>query len=198
MKTNFIIVSIVFLNTLFSQSKVNLNNMVEYGGKSYKQNEDEPYTGKVFDLYKSNGKNKLEGYYKNGFRNDNWSWYGEDGEMDSSGNYRNGKKYGQWMEWDGNGNKKREEYFSKGRLVKKTEWIYEPYRSVKSFKYGERNGTWTHWYENGKKWNEGTYRQGKKVGQWTHWYENGQKKYEGRYRNKKKNLLNMFSSPIFR
>ena len=60
-----IIASILFLTTLiFPQSKVNINNLVQYGDKWFKENDDKPYTGRVFDLYKSNGNKKLEGRYK--------------------------------------------------------------------------------------------------------------------------------------
>ena len=66
-KTLLIITSLVFLITIaFSQSKVNINNLVQYGDKMFKENDDKPYAGMVFDLYKSNGNKKLEGRYKDG------------------------------------------------------------------------------------------------------------------------------------
>ena len=66
-QTLFFITSIVFIISLsFSQTKMNINNLVEHGGKMYKPNEYKPYSGKVFDLYKGNGNKKLEGTYKNG------------------------------------------------------------------------------------------------------------------------------------
>ena len=51
-----IIISILFFTTiLFPQSKINKNNLVQYGDKWFKENDDKPYTGRVFDLYKSIG-----------------------------------------------------------------------------------------------------------------------------------------------
>ena len=63
------ITSLVLMTSVsFSQSKVNTNTLVQYGDKMYKINDDKPYTGKVFDLHKSNGNKKMEGYYKDGLR----------------------------------------------------------------------------------------------------------------------------------
>jgi hypothetical protein len=67
------ITSLVLMTSVsFSQSKVNTNNLVQYGDKMYKINDDKPYTGKVFDLHKSNGNKKMEGYYKDGLRYRRW------------------------------------------------------------------------------------------------------------------------------
>ena len=56
------ITSLVLMTSVsFSQSKVNTNTLVQYGDKMYKINDDKPYTGKVFDLHKSNGNKKMEG-----------------------------------------------------------------------------------------------------------------------------------------
>ena len=56
MKTKILfITSLVLITSVsFSQSKVNINNLVQYGDKMFKVDDDKPYTGKVFDLYKSN------------------------------------------------------------------------------------------------------------------------------------------------
>ena len=76
-----IITSILFFTTLiFPQSKVNKNNLVQYGDKWFKENDDKPYTGRVFDLYKSNGNKKLEGRYKDGLMNGKWIWWYENGQ----------------------------------------------------------------------------------------------------------------------
>ena len=76
----------------FSQSKVNINNLSDYGGKMFKENDDKPYTGLVFDLYRTTGNKSLEGRYKDGLRNGKWSWWNEDNKMDSSGTYKDGKQ----------------------------------------------------------------------------------------------------------
>jgi len=52
-KTLLIIASLLFItSTVFSQYKVNVNSLKEYGGKAFKVDDDKPYTGKVFGLDK--------------------------------------------------------------------------------------------------------------------------------------------------
>ena len=52
------LLSVLFLSFGFSQEKVNVNNLVQYGQKWFKQNDDEPFTGLVFDIDKTTG-NKI-------------------------------------------------------------------------------------------------------------------------------------------
>ena len=80
MKRTILFIFSFFISIGFSQSRVNINVLIEYDGKMYKPDENEPYTGKVFNLYKSNGNKKVEGYYKDGLRNRKWEWWSEDGE----------------------------------------------------------------------------------------------------------------------
>ena len=75
-KTLLIIASLLFItSTVFPQSKVNVNSLKEYGGKAFKVYDDVPYTGRVFDLNESNGKKTLQGQYKNGLKNGEWTYY---------------------------------------------------------------------------------------------------------------------------
>ena len=53
MKKLFLIVFLLLLSVGMSQDKVNINNLVQYGEKMFEENDDKPYTGKVFDLDKS-------------------------------------------------------------------------------------------------------------------------------------------------
>ena len=39
----------------FGQNKVNINNLVQYGDKMFKENDDKLYTGMVCDFSKSTG-----------------------------------------------------------------------------------------------------------------------------------------------
>ena len=39
----------------------------------FKENDDKPYTGRVFDLYRSIGEKKLEGNYRNGLKNEKFT-----------------------------------------------------------------------------------------------------------------------------
>ena len=46
---------ILFISFCFSQDRVNVNNLVKYGEKYFKGNDDRPFNGIVFDLSKSTG-----------------------------------------------------------------------------------------------------------------------------------------------
>jgi len=128
-KTLLIIPLLIFSTTLlFPQSKVNINNLSDYGGKMFNENDDKPYTGLVFDLYRTTGNKSLEGRYKDGLRNGKWSWWNEENKMDSSGTYKDGKKDGKWTYWYENSNKKSEGKFEQGYKI----------------------GNWQFWEENGR------------------------------------------------
>ena len=158
---------------------------IEYGDKMYKTDDDRPYTGKVFDLYKSNGNKKVEGYYKDGLRNRKWEWWSEDGKMDSSGTYKDGKKDGLWTKWYENGQKKEEgNYKDDKKDGFWTEWYENGQISAEGlYKNKKLEGLVTFWHTNGKKKLEGIFKNGEKDKLWTEWYENGQKQSEGTYKD---------------
>ena len=72
---------------------------------TYYKGSDTPYTGKIFNLYKS-GKKEMEANYKDG-KPDGLlsSWY-EDGQKKLEGNYKDGKLDGLAVQWHENGKKK--------------------------------------------------------------------------------------------
>ena len=101
-----IIASILFLTTLiFPQSKVNINNLVQYGDKWFKENDDKPYTGRVFDLYKSNGNKKGEGHFKDGLPNGKFTEWYENGQKREEATYKDGELFSEEC-WDEDGNEK--------------------------------------------------------------------------------------------
>ncbi len=74
-----LITQLILISTVFTQSKMNINNLVQYGEKMYKTNDDKPYKGKVFDLYESTGKKKFEGYFLDGLKNSRWTYWNDKG-----------------------------------------------------------------------------------------------------------------------
>ena len=113
-KTVLLITSLVFITSLsFSQSKVNLKYLDEYGGKKFKQDDDKPFTGIVFNLSKETGNKileskyvkglphgkhvewyndgikKVEGIYKSGMMNGYWTFYYENENVKGEGSYEN-------------------------------------------------------------------------------------------------------------
>jgi len=69
-RTLFFTIALVFIASLsFSQTKVNINNLEEYGGAMFKIDDNKPYSGRVFTLYKNTDNKKLEGLYRDGLKN---------------------------------------------------------------------------------------------------------------------------------
>ena len=67
----------------------------------FKENDDKPYTGLVFDLYRTTGNKSLEGRYKDGLKNGKWEWWSENGK---------------WTYWYENGQKQEEIICKDGKL----------------------------------------------------------------------------------
>jgi len=113
----------LFLSIGISQSKVNVNNLIKYGDKYFKENDDRPFSGIVFDLSKGTGKKILEYKMTNGARNGYYrEWY-PDGSAKIKGRYLNGKRNGPMTYWHDNG---------------------EKYKDVK-YKDGKPDGKWIEW-----------------------------------------------------
>ena len=187
-RTILFITSLVLITSVsFSQSKVNINNLSDYGGKMFKENDDKPYTGLVFDLYRTTGNKSLVGRYKDGLRNGKWSWWNVENKMDSSGTYKDGNQNRKWTYWYENGEKWKEGTYKDGKKHGLwTEWFENGQKkSEGTYKDGERDGLNTYWYENGQKKIEGTWKDGEKDGFWTYFYENGQKYLEKTYKDGK-------------
>ena len=180
MKRLLTISVLLFASLLYSQSKFDINNLIDRGGLKYAPNDDEPYTGKVFDFYE-NGQKKLDGNYRNGLMNGKWTYYHENGQIYVQGRFIDGDgsnlselsgvpfngRTGRWNGWFKNGQKKSEGTYRNGNLI----------------------GKYETWFENGQKWYEGTFKNGELDGVRTEWYENGQKSSEVTYKDGKFNCF---------
>ena len=154
--------------------KLESNNLIDRGGLMYAPNDDKPFTGIVFDFYE-NGEKELDGNYRKGLMNGEWTYYHENGQIHGEGRFIDGDgsnlselsgipfngRSGRWKFWYENGQKE-------------GEGIY---------KDGKEDGLFTYWNENGQKWREGTFKDGELDGKWTVWNENGQKKVEQTYKD---------------
>ena len=175
--TLLIITALLFItSSVIPQSKMNINNLVEYGDKKYAPNDDEPYTGKVFDFYE-NGQKKLNGNYRKGLMNGKWTYYHENGQFHAQGRFIDG---------DGSNPSESSGIPFNGRTGRWTSWHENGQKEAEgTYKSGKRDGKWTTWYENGQKFYEGIYKDGKPNGKGTKWYENGQKMIEDTYKDGK-------------
>ena len=191
---NGLLVQYSYLNKDGSvKEPINGETLIDRGGLLYEVNGQKPYTGKVFDLYKSNGNKKVEGYYRKGIKNGKWTYYTEIGNgkykvkytdgtytvavfTDSLGNDYTGLPITNLTEQDGTYLYQEEDKYDFSKFS----------NIFATIKDGEPDGLFIYWYENGRKRSEETYKDGKEDGLWTSWYENGQKRGEWTYKDGKK------------
>ena len=163
---------ILLFSILHSQSKININDLVELDGKMYKPLSDKLYSGIVYDSYTGTGEKKLEGFYRNGLKNGEWTWWNVFGGIDSTGNFRKGLFYGQWKFYHSNGQLKARGSYRNGDGTNRDEYGLTAHG---------RHGKWTFWHGNGLQASEITYKEGERVGIWISWNEQGQKVWEGTF-----------------
>ena len=199
-----LIVPLLFVGLAWGQSKMDINNLIDRDGLFYAQNQEKPFTGSVFALY-DNGRKKLNGRYKNGIKNGQWTWwnrhggmvrrgsykneltyglwkfYHNNGILKEKGIYKNGIKDGKWINWHENGQKKTEKTYNDGEEYILNEWGEDGDLFVLG-----GNGKVIQWHESGKKISEGTYRDGKEVVrmEWKY-FDNGRKDSERAYKGGK-------------
>ena len=169
--------------------KLDINNLIDRGGVMYAPNDDKPFTGIVFDFYE-NGEKELDGNYRKGLMNGEWTYYHENGQIHGEGRFIDGDgsnlselsgvpfngRTGRWNVWFKNGQKESEGTYKNGKEDGKwTRWYENGQKRVeKNYKDGEEIGS-TDWeyYSNGQKRVERNYKDGKEDGKWTYWYEDG-------------------------
>jgi hypothetical protein len=174
-RTLFFIIALVFIASLsFSQTKVNINNLEEYGGAMFKIDDDKPYSGRVFALYKNTDNKKLEGLYRDGLKNGKWTWWHENGDIYSKGSFRAGLMSGQW-----------EFYYSNSKIM--AVGHYRNGDGTNEDKNGisihGRQSKWAFWHKNGFKSDEQTWKNGKRDGVFTSWHYTGARASEITYIN---------------
>jgi len=194
MKRLLTVTILLFASLLYSQSKFDINNLIDRGGVMYAPNDEKPYTGDVFELYED-GKKKLDGNYRKGLMNGKWTYYHENGQIHGQGRFIDGDggnisqltkaplngRNGVWNFYYESGEKFGKAAYKNGVNVGLlTMWYKNGQKQTEAtMKDGKPDGLTTGWYENGQKSGEGTYKDGKPDGSFTDWYENGQKKQEG-------------------
>ena len=118
------LLSVLFLISLgISQNKVNINNLIKYEDKYFKENDDVPYDGIVFDMSKETGNRILQFRMINGLKNGSYqAWY-EYGISKIKGEYINNDSTGLWTWWYENGQKNEEGTYKDGKGdVLHTKW----------------------------------------------------------------------------
>ncbi len=97
--------------------KLDINNLIDRGGLMYAPNDDEPFTGSVFDFY-DNGQRKFDGRYRKGLMHGKWTYYHENGQKMIEGTYKNLKLDGELTTWFENVQKSLEFNYELGDITK--------------------------------------------------------------------------------
>ena len=148
-KILFITTILVLSSISYSQSKVNVNNLVKYGDKWFKENDDKPYTGNVFKLDKNTGKKLLEGKYRDGLKHGKWNEWYKNGNKGIEGSFYQGIKNNNWTWWNEGGNIDSLVTFKNGLPVKKTFIEYFDNNNEKrksNYVNNKLDGLFTEWY----------------------------------------------------
>jgi antitoxin component YwqK of YwqJK toxin-antitoxin module len=165
------------------QNQADIGQLIKRGDRWFQKNQEQPFTGILFERSKKTDKRILECEYNQGLMNGRYQEWYDDGTIKNSGYYREGQPEDEWSEWYPNGQKSDEITYKNGqRHGVWTEW-YETGEKLYEGTYskGREHGKHIKWYDGGQKAFEYGYHKGEKDGLWMEWYENGQKMYENRY-----------------
>ena len=96
---NHLIISLIFLSVGFCQQNYNADNLNEIDGIFYTKDTSEPYSGRVFSLYK-NGNIESEWTLKNGRLDGLYKLWYKSGKKWLQNTYKDGKLDGLSIYWD--------------------------------------------------------------------------------------------------
>ncbi len=137
----------------------------------------------------------LQSYVK-GVEDGVWQWWDEHGTFIKEGHYKSGLPHGRWTFYYQNGQPSQEGDFAfarkDGRWVS---WYENGGKSLECFyKRDLLEGAWTAWYENGKKREEGQYQTDEKIGRWMSWYEDGTQEAEIEFTDGASRIVNRWDT----
>ena len=97
-----LLVFVLFIFSCAEKPEVHVSKTIIFSGKLYKIDENEPFTGVVFNTY-PNGKREYEGEYKHGVPNGLLIYWFNNGNKMREGKLRNGVPVGRWKEFNMDG-----------------------------------------------------------------------------------------------
>ncbi|OJJ20527.1 hypothetical protein BKI52_18915 [marine bacterium AO1-C] len=121
------------------------------------------FNGKVEDFYLL-GKKRMSGFYLQGKKDGNFTFYYRNGQQEKAGKYKDNKRIGQWKFWYPNGQLKQIIDYSKPEFI-----VLEFYDLAGSKLVDNGNGTWTtSFYANNKPIGtlKAQFKDGKRYGKW--------------------------------
>lgn len=123
-----------------------------------------------------NGNVQTKGFFINGQPDSTWLWYTETGKLSKSGSYKNGLEDGVWLTYHENGTLSDSGSFVGSRMVSLWKSWYDNgnLNQIGSYNRNAQIGLWKTYFENGQLNTEGQMDNGVQSGQWNYYNENGQ------------------------
>jgi antitoxin component YwqK of YwqJK toxin-antitoxin module len=137
-----------------------------------------------------NGKVFIEGQFRKGKQEGEWTYYFDNGQVNRKSSYKNGKPNGSWEINRADGTLQAKRGFKDG--LRDGEWMtYDDTgkkpKSEEHYIAGEPDGVWKTWYPSGQQRQQGSFKNGKRNGASVEFDEKGQKIMEAEYVDNKLN-----------
>jgi antitoxin component YwqK of YwqJK toxin-antitoxin module len=134
--------------------------------------------------YHPNSKPFIEGQFKEGRQEGEWTYYFDNGQVNRKAIYKDGKPDGSWETFRADGTLQAKRSFKDG--LRDGEWItYDDTGKIplieEHYAKGEEDGTWKIYFPNGKIRQQVGFKDGKRQGTSAEWNEKGEKLVEANY-----------------
>ena len=135
--------------------------------------------------YHDNGILQVRGEYLNRERSGNWTWYYNNGKLQTIEYYKNGNQDSAFESYYINGQIRIKGTYSMGKQVGLWEHWYQDGKQeqFENRINGKMDGKAKYWHRNGKLYASGTYKLSIKDGLWQYWDEEGNLEKEEKYIN---------------
>lgn len=135
----------------------------------------------IYREYYPSGQLFVEGNYRKGRQEGEWTFYFENGKLNRKADYKNGKPDGPREIFRGDGTLAAKRNFRDG--LRDGEWITYDKTGKKPvaeelYDNGKPDGVWKAWHPNGQLRQEANFKQGQRHGTTTEWNEKGEKRGE--------------------
>jgi antitoxin component YwqK of YwqJK toxin-antitoxin module len=144
----------------------------------------------IYREFHPNGKPFIEGKFRNGRQEGDWTYYFDNGQVNRKATYQDGKPHGSWEVFRADGTLSAKRGFKDG--LRDGDWITydatgkQPL-TEEHYVSGEPDGVWKTWFANGKLRQQGGFKKGKRDGMSDEWDDKGNKLLEANFTENKLN-----------
>ncbi|MDP2174866.1 MAG: toxin-antitoxin system YwqK family antitoxin [Bacteroidota bacterium] len=144
-------------------------------------------TGK-FTYYYDNGQKSSEGEFIKGKNDGKWTFWFKNGQMKSEGLFENGERQGPWVFYHKNGQVKSKANFIDGSKDGLSIFYFDDGKTDEEFNFlkGKKHGEYKEYYKNGKIIEQGAYEKDSLTGDYVRYWENGNMSAQGKFNDNKK------------